>query len=231
MVVPSFNPQYKTVARMHRGPRFDTDSKMTPLRILIADDHDLIREGIRAAVDQQGDMEVVGEASSGHEAMVEFERLLPDVLLLDIEMPVQDGLAVLEAIRHGYPGACVVILTSYAGDARIFRALEAGARGYVLKSASRAFILEALRTAAAGGQVLSIELETAVPARVDARRLHPREVRCLGLAADGLGNLDIAQRLGTSPETVKTRLKSAFRKLGARDRAHAVVLAIQQGYV
>jgi DNA-binding NarL/FixJ family response regulator len=204
---------------------------MTPLRIVIADDHELIREGLRAAIDQQPDMVVVGEASSGDEAVALFEHYLPDVLLLDIEMPVKDGLAVLEVLRQGYPDACVVLLTSYAGDARIFRALEAGARGYMLKSSLLPVILQALRDAAGGTTAVSIELESASLSDKNTRRLHPREIRCLELAAGGLGNLDIAQRLGASPETIKTRLKSAFRKLGARDRAHAVFLAVRHGYV
>jgi DNA-binding NarL/FixJ family response regulator len=176
-------------------------------------------------------MEVVGEAKSGQEAVALYMSFMPDVLLLDIQMPGFDGLDALERLRDVVPSARIVMLTSFLGDGRITRAMDAGASGYLLKSSTRAAIVSAIRDAFAGRRALSPEVVAQIEAGHSAERLHPREITVLALAAEGEGNREIAARLGLSTDTVKTRLKSAFAKLGARDRAHAVRIAIERGYM
>ncbi|QWT22160.1 response regulator transcription factor [Bacillus sp. NP157] len=204
---------------------------MPPIRVLIVDDHDLLRDGLRATIARSDGMEVVGEASDGAGALDAYGLLRPDVVLLDIEMPGMDGLDALQALRRIDPACRIVMLTSYLGDARVSRAVSLGAIGYVHKTAQKEFIVNAVRKGAHGSPVFSPDVWERMADAAPSTALHAREVACLALASEGLGNREIAERLGVPTDTVKTRLKSAFGKLGTHDRIQAIAAAIERGYL
>lgn len=204
---------------------------MAPTRVLIADDHALLRDGLHAAIGALGDALVVGEAADGHEAARLYAELLPDVVILDIEMPGLDGLATLALLRQRHPGCRALMLTSFAGDARIARALALGACGYLLKMSSKEVIVDAIRQVAAGGAVISPEANAQLERVAPRSVLHPREVECLALASQGFDTKGIASQLSVPVDTVKTRMKSAFGKLGVNDRVRAVAVALERGFI
>jgi DNA-binding NarL/FixJ family response regulator len=206
------------------------------IRILVADDHPMLREGLVAVLSTQPDFEVVGEVSDGSEAVRLAETLDPDVILLDLEMPGTDGVAALEELRDAGSEARVVVFTAYDTDERILGALRAGARGYLLKGASRAEIFSAIRTVHAGGSLL----QPGVTARLlehlergdaQADQLTPRELEVLGLIAQGLQNSEIAARLFVTERTVKFHVSSILAKLGADNRTEAVAIAARRGLI
>jgi DNA-binding NarL/FixJ family response regulator len=201
------------------------------IRVLIADDHALLRDGLQAVMAPLDDIAVVGTAADGDEAVEAYAELLPDVVVLDVEMPGVDGLSALATLRARHPACRVLMFSSFTGDARIVRALSLGAAGYVLKTSPKVAVIHAIRQVAAGRQVLSPEVSDQLDS-IDARPLlHPREVACLALASQGFATKEIAARLGVPVDTVKTRLKAAFAKLGVKDRVHAVTVAIARGYL
>lgn len=202
-----------------------------PIRILLVDDHVLLREGVRAVVATQDDMEIVGEAASGAEAIREHARLQPDLVLMDLQMPEMSGLDAITAIRAASPDARIIVLTTYAGDARALKALRAGAMGYLLKASLRNQLLEAIRSVSHGGKHLDASVATAIALHVLDEDLTAREVSVLTLAALGNSNKQIAARLDLSEETVKGHMKALFAKLGARDRTHAVTIAAKRGLI
>lgn len=202
-----------------------------PIRILIVDDHPMMRDGLRSTIQLEGDMDVVGEAVDGAQAIEMFALLKPDVVLLDLQMPNVDGLQALTSIRHSDPGASVVVFTVYPGDARVTQALTLGATSYLLKSASRSQIIEAIRAAAAGRQVMAPVISDMLAAHQGMAGLTVRELSVLRLVKEGMSNRVIAQSLFISEETVKTHMRSLLIKLGASDRTHAVTIAARRGFI
>ncbi|GAA0738278.1 DNA-binding response regulator [Sphingomonas sp. ABOLD] len=202
-----------------------------PIRILLVDDHMLLREGVRAVVSTQPDMEIAGEASSGAEAIEAFARLQPDLVLMDLQMADMSGLEAITAIRAASPHARILVLTTYSGDGRAIKALRAGAMGYLLKASLRNQLLEAIRSLHHGGKHLDASVATAIALHVLDEDLTEREVSVLTLAAWGNSNKQIAARLALSEETVKGHMKALFAKLGANDRTHAVTIAAKRGLI
>ncbi len=202
-----------------------------PIRILLVDDHMLLREGVRAVVSTQTDMEIAGEASGGAEAIEAYARLQPDLVLMDLQMADMSGLDAITAIRATSPHARIIVLTTYSGDGRAIKALRAGAMGYLLKASLRNQLLEAIRSVHHGGKHLDASVATAIALHVLDEDLTEREVSVLTLAAWGNSNKQIAARLELSEETVKGHMKALFAKLGANDRTHAVTIAAKRGLI
>ena len=205
------------------------------IRILLADDHPVVRDGLAAMLGTQPDFEVVGEAGTGAEAVAEAARLRPDVVLMDLEMPAFDGIEATRRLRAADPAVQVVVLTAFDTDERIVGALQAGAQGYLLKGSPRAEIFAAIRTVSAGGALLQPVVASKLLRQVRETEhpdaLTPREKEVLGLVAAGLANREIAARLSISERTVKFHVSSLLSKLGAKNRTLAVRLARERGLV
>lgn len=202
-----------------------------PIRVLIVDDHPMLREGVAAVVGTQQDIEIVGEAENGQRAIEQFRRLRPDVTLLDLQMPVMGGIDALAAIRVEFPEARVVVLTTYSGDAQAVRALKTGAMGYLLKSALRTELLETIRAAHAGRRHLAREVASEIALHAVDDALSERELSVLKLVAAGQANKQIAAELTITEDTVKAHLKNIFSKLAVRDRTEAVTQAAKRGII
>ncbi len=201
------------------------------IRVLITDDHPVMRHGLRAAVSTQADMAIVGEATNGREAIEKFRELRPSVALMDLQMPDVDGLEAIGAIRNEFPDANIIVLTSYPGDARIMRALMLGATSYLLKSSSLDETIRAIRASMAGRHVMDPDVAHDLAVYAGTELLTAKEIAVLALVAQGHANKMIAGELFVSEETVKSRMRSILSKLDARDRTHAVMLAIQRGFL
>jgi two-component system, NarL family, response regulator len=202
-----------------------------PIRVLTVDDHPVVRTGIRALIENEADMTVVAEGGDGAEAVTLFEAHQPDVVLMDLRMPRLDGVAATRAILAAHPKARVVALTSYDGDADIYRALGAGACGYLIKDMLGTEVVGAVRSAAAGRRVIPAEVASRLAEFTPRVDLTAREVEVLRLAAKGLRNRAIAEAIGRTEETVKVHLKHVMAKLGVDDRTEAVTLALQRGII
>ena len=210
------------------------------IRVLVVDDEDLVRSGLRMILGAEGDLDVVGEASDGLAALAAVADLKPDVVLLDIRMPGLDGLEVARRLAAGHPATAVVMLTTFDNDEYVFAALEAGAAGFLLKDAPAGRLAEAVRAAATGDAVLAPSVTRRVvrrlveaPPVVEPRMpddLTDREREVLALMAEGLSNAEIAARLVIGEGTVKTHVARILTKLGVRDRLQAVVLAFRSGF-
>ena len=204
------------------------------IEILVADDHPMLREGLVAVLGTQPDFEVVGEAATGTEAVRSVEELEPDVVLLDLEMPELDGVKVLEQLREGGVETRAIVFTAYDTDERILGALRAGARGYLLKGASRGEIFDAIRVVHSGGSLLQPVVTRRLLRRMsrdEAESLTPREIEVLSLLARGLKNSEIAGHLFITERTVKFHVSSLLSKLGAANRTEAVTIAAGRGLV
>ena len=205
--------------------------KEPALRILCVDDHPLLRQGIAALVEGQRDMELVAEAGNGREALRQFREHRPDVTLLDLRLPDMSGIDALIAIRSEFPEARVLILTTFEGDAEIQRALEAGARGYLLKTMPPADLIDAIRQVHAGKKRIPPEIAAQLAEHASDEDLTGRELEVLREVAGGSRNHEIASRLFISEETVKVHVKHIMEKLGAHDRTQAVAIAIRRGII
>jgi DNA-binding NarL/FixJ family response regulator len=201
------------------------------ITVLIADDHMLLREGIVAVIQGENDMGVVAEASNGREALERYREYRPDVTLMDLLMPQMDGLAAIEAIRAEFPEARIVILTTYRGDARALRALKAGAAGYLLKSLIRTELLESIRSVHAGRRRIPPEIAAELAEHAADEALSDRELRVLTCVAAGNSNREVAEQLSVCEETVKAHMKNVLSKLRAKDRTHAVTIALKRGII
>jgi DNA-binding NarL/FixJ family response regulator len=203
----------------------------TPIRILVVDDHPVVRAGIQSLVSGHADLTVVAQAANGREAIQQFRAHHPDVTLMDIQMPEMNGLDALIAIRNESPEARIIILTTYAGDAQVMRAIKAGAQGYLLKNALHRELLDTIRAVRAGKKALSAEASYEVAEHAADDALTPAEVRVLQLIAKGNANKEIAEQLSISEETVKGQVRNILSKLGANDRTQAAVIGVKRGIV
>jgi DNA-binding NarL/FixJ family response regulator len=201
------------------------------IRVMVADDHPMMREGIAAALLAQGGIEVVASAANGEEAIALFARHRPDVSLIDLQMPVKDGLEAIIGIRALHPDARIVVLTTFSGDARVAAALKAGAAAYLLKDVLGAELLRTIRGVYQGASVLAPAARREVEDHHAADKLSARELEVLRLAANGNSNRAIGEALSISEPTVKTHMSAILVKLGASDRTHAVTLAVKRGYI
>ena len=206
----------------------DTGSGGT-IRILCVDDHPLVRKGIASILANEADMELVAEANNGHEAVALFREHKPDVVLMDLRMPELDGTSATRMIRQESPDAKIIALTSYDGDQDIYRALEAGVRGYILKEMVHTEVVRAIRTVHSGKRLMPQEVAERLSEYFPQVALTPREVEVLGCVAKGMANKEIATRLGTASGTVKMHIQNILAKLGASDRTHAVTIAMERG--
>jgi len=215
-----------------------------PIRILIVDDQRLMRDGLRILLEMEPDLTVAGEAENGREAIAAYEKLKPDVVLMDIRMPEMDGVAAIRQLHHQWPDARVIILTTFDDDEFVFEGLRAGALGYLLKDVSADELADAVRTVAAGDALIDPSVTRKVMAeftRLAATRSQPqsvlpepltdREVEILQLLADGLTNRQIAERLFLAEGTVKNYVSNILAKIGARDRTQAALRAREMGLV
>ncbi|WP_432510262.1 response regulator [Kineococcus sp. SYSU DK001] len=201
-------------------------------RVVVVDDHPVVRGGIEALLATAGDLEVVGSAGDGRQALELVARLLPDVVLMDLRMPGMDGASATERIRREHPSVHVLVLTTYETDADIVRAVEAGATGYLLKDTPLAQLADSVRAAARGETVLAPPVAARLMARLRApaqESLTPRELEVLAAVSRGSTNAEIGRELFIGEATVKTHLLRAFAKLGVDDRTHAVTVAIRRG--
>ncbi len=199
------------------------------IRVLCVDDHPLVRKGIASILANEADMELVAEAGNGREAVDMFRELRPDVVLMDLRMPQLDGIEATRTIRGEDPEARIIALTSYDGDQDIYRALEAGIRGYILKEMVHTEVVRAIRTVYSGKRLMPPEVAERLSEYFPQVALTPREVEVLSCVARGLANKEIAHKLGTANGTIKMHVQNILEKLGASDRTHAVTLAIERG--
>lgn len=204
-------------------------SEPAPIRVLVVDDHPLLREGIAAVLQAQGDMQLVGEAADGGEAIERFRALRPDVTLMDLQMPGMGGVDAIVAIRREFPEARIAVLTTYKGDAQTVRAIKAGACGYLLKSMLRRELVDTIRNLHAGRRCILAEVALELAEHMAADALSLREIEVLRLVAAGNANKKIGMALHVSEDTVKAHMKNILAKLQARDRTHAVTIAIRRG--
>ena len=204
---------------------------VSQIRILAVDDHPLVRQGIAGLVGVQLDMMLVAEACDGREAIQQFRMQRPDVTLMDLQMPDMNGIDAMIAIRNEFPDARVIVLTTYAGDVQVLRALKAGAQAYLLKSTLHKEMLETIRAVHAGKKALSPEISYEIAEHAMDDTLTPAEIAVLRLIAAGNANKQIADHLSITEETVKSRVKNILSKLGANDRTHAAMIGLKRGII
>jgi DNA-binding NarL/FixJ family response regulator len=203
----------------------------TRIQILCVDDHPLVREGLAAVINSQPDMVLLAQASNGQEALQEFRAKQPDVTLMDLRLPGQSGIDAVIAIRSEFPDARIIMLTTFEGDVEIHRALEAGARGYLLKSMPPKDLLEVIRQVHAGKKRIPAQIAAQLAEHLSDEALTGREIEVLSQIAGGNRNRDIAEKLFITEETVKVHIKHIMEKLGASDRTQAVAIGIRRGII
>jgi DNA-binding NarL/FixJ family response regulator len=201
------------------------------IKLLVVDDHPLLREGIAAMVQGQNDMIVVAEAANGQEAINEFHLHRPDVTVIDLQMPIMNGIDAIKTIRAELPDARFIVLTTYQGDVQALRALKAGASAYLLKNMLRKELLDTIRAVHAGRRRIPPEIAAELAEHVTDDALTERETEVLRRVAAGTSNKVIAAQLSLSEATVKAHMKSILSKLNANDRTHAVMIAMRRGFI
>jgi DNA-binding NarL/FixJ family response regulator len=206
-------------------------TELMKIRVLSVDDHPLVREGIAAIINNQPDMSIVAEAASSSEAVERYREHLPDVTLMDLRLPDSSGIDAMIAIRGEFSDARIIILTTFEGDVEIQRALEAGARAYMLKSMAPRELVDVIRQVHAGKKRVPAEVASRLAEHLSDEALTVREVDVLRQVAGGNRNRDIAERLFISEETVKVHVKHIMEKLGATDRTQAVAIAVRRGII
>jgi len=203
----------------------------TPIRIVTVDDHPMLREGIAAVLASEADMVLVGEASNGREGIEQFRAHRPDVTLMDLQMPVMNGTDAIIAIRKEFPDARIIVLTTYSGDVQAVRAFEAGAVGYLLKNLVRKELVETIRSVHSGKKRIPPEIAVGIAEHHSDDALTEREIEVLKHVAAGNANKMVAYNLDLSEETIKAHMKNILSKLGAKDRTHAVTIALKRGII
>jgi len=216
-------------SQMNPDVSTEVSSGGAPIRVLCADDHPLVRKGIASILANAEDVELVGEAGYGREAVEQFRKLHPDVVLMDLRMPEMDGIEASRLIRREAPEARIIALTSYDGDQDIYRAIEAGVRGYILKEMVHTEVLRAIHTVHAGKRLMPPEVAERLSEYFPQVALTPREVEVLSFVAKGMANKEIAHKLGTASGTIKMHIQNILAKLDASDRTHAVTIALERG--
>jgi len=206
-------------------------SRPNLIRILTVDDHPLLREGIAALITSEKDMELAAEASDGEEAIEQFRRHRPDVTLMDLRMPNLNGTEAISRIRNEFPDAKIIVLSTYAGDVQVLRAIKAGARGYIAKGHVHRELLEAIRSVHAGHKRIPPEIAADLAEHAADDELSLREIDVIRLIGAGNANKQIADKLSIGETTVKSHITNILSKLGANDRAHAVTIALRRGII
>jgi DNA-binding NarL/FixJ family response regulator len=201
------------------------------ITVLTVDDHPLLRSGIAAVIQSEDDLLLVGEATNGQEAVEAYRAHRPEVTLMDLQMPVMNGINAILAIRRDFPDARFIVLTTYRGDVQALRALKAGATGYLLKNMLREELINTIRAVYAGRRCIPSEVASGIVEHVADDALTDREIEVLGRVAAGTSNKTIASQLAVSEATVKTHMKNILSKLGANDRTHAVTIAMKRGFI
>lgn len=206
-------------------------TRKRPIGVLIADDHTVVREGLVSLISRKPDMAVVGEAGNGREAIELWRKHRPDVTLLDLRMPELDGVSAIKQIREHDPNARIIVLTTFDGDEDIFRAIQAGAKGYLLKDVPREALMDAIRRVHAGETCVPVHLAAKLAERVSGETLSPREIDVLKLMAQGKSNKEIGAALFISEGTVKSHVKAIFAKMNVISRTEAVASATRRGLI
>jgi two-component system, NarL family, response regulator len=206
-------------------------SDAAPIRILVVDDHPVVRQGVAVLISTQSDMTLVAEGANGREAIQQFRAHRPDVTIMDLQMPEMNGLDALIAIRGEFPDAKIIVLTTYAGDVQIRRALKSGAQGYLLKNSFHKELLDTIRAVHGGKKALSAEASYTIAEHSMDDALTPAEIEVLRLIAAGNANKQIADQLSITEDTVKWRVKNILSKLDAHDRTHAAMIGLKRGII
>jgi DNA-binding NarL/FixJ family response regulator len=206
-----------------------TTTQTPTITVMCVDDHPLVRKGIASILATEASLKLVGEAGNGREAVEKFREVHPDVVLMDLRMPDMDGIEATKQIRQIQPDAKIIALTSYDGDQDIYKAIEAGVRGYILKEMVHTKIIDAIRTVHEGKRLMPQEVAERLSEYFPQVALTPREIEVLKYVARGMANKEIAHQLGTASGTVKMHVQNILAKLGASDRTHAVTIALERG--
>jgi two-component system, NarL family, response regulator len=208
-----------------------TSSITNPIRVVVVDDHPIVRQGLVSILEEEEDIEIVGQASDGKEAIEQFREHLPDVMLLDLRMPHLGGVEVINTVRAEAPDANIIMLTIYDTDEAIYQGLRAGARAYLLKDTPCDEILEVIRAVHEGRRYVSAKIGERLAARMDKPDLSDRELQVMELMATGKNNSEIGSCLTITEHTVRFHINNILVKLSANDRVHAIVIALRQGIV
>lgn len=208
-----------------------SSSNASVITVLVVDDHPLLRDGVAFGLSGEPDMRIVANAHDGRSAIEAFREHRPDVTLMDLQLPDMSGIDAMCAIRAEFPTACILVLTTYRGDAQVANALKQGASGFLLKASLRKELRDAIRSARAGRRVMSPDAASDLAEYMGSNALSERELQVLNHVARGLGNKQVAVALGVSEDTVKSHMKSILSKLDANDRTHAVVTAVKRGII